>query len=75
MQWDVLTIGENFHVFHIHGHRWEDEAGRFTDSQLLGASTALTLEYTEDNPGDWLYHCHVTDHLAGGMVGWYRVTA
>ncbi|NUR62723.1 MAG: multicopper oxidase domain-containing protein [Catenulispora sp.] len=26
---------------------------------------------TEDNPGDWLYHCHVTDHMMGGMVGRY----
>ena len=33
----------------------------------------LTVEYTEDNPGDWLYHCHVTDHMAGGMVGRYTV--
>jgi len=75
VRWRVAALGKEFHVFHIHGHRWKDEAGRFTDSQILGASTALTLEYTEDNPGDWLYHCHVTDHLAGGMVGWYRVTA
>lgn len=31
------------------------------------------MEYTEDNPGAWLYHCHVTDHMAGGMVGFYKV--
>ncbi len=22
-------------------------------------------------PGKWLYHCHVTDHMMGGMVGMY----
>jgi FtsP/CotA-like multicopper oxidase with cupredoxin domain len=44
------------------------------DSQILGPSTTLTVEYTEDNPGDWLYHCHVTDHMSGGMVGWYKVS-
>jgi FtsP/CotA-like multicopper oxidase with cupredoxin domain len=27
----------------------------------------LTVEYSEDNPGQWLYHCHVTDHMMGGI--------
>jgi manganese oxidase len=74
VRWRVAALGKEFHVFHVHGHRWTDEAGRFVDSQILGPSTALTVEFTEDNPGDWLYHCHVTDHMAGGMVGWYRVS-
>jgi FtsP/CotA-like multicopper oxidase with cupredoxin domain len=73
IRWRVAALGKEFHVFHIHGHRWADEAGRFTDAQIMGPSTTLTVEYTEDNPGDWLYHCHVTDHMAGGMVGWYKV--
>jgi hypothetical protein len=25
-----------------------------------------------DNPGDWLFHCHVAEHMAGGMFA--RVT-
>ena len=27
VQWDVLTLGEDHHTFHVHGHRWQD-AGR-----------------------------------------------
>ncbi len=23
---------------------------------------------TPDNPGVWMYHCHVNDHLAAGMT-------
>ena len=22
VQWDVLAIGDDFHTFHVHGHRW-----------------------------------------------------
>jgi FtsP/CotA-like multicopper oxidase with cupredoxin domain len=74
VRWRVAALGKEFHVFHIHGHRWRSQAtGLFTDSEMLGPSTTLTVEYTEDNPGDWIYHCHVTDHMAGGMVGRYRV--
>ncbi|HEY2215621.1 MAG TPA: multicopper oxidase domain-containing protein [Acidimicrobiales bacterium] len=75
VRWRVAALGKEFHVFHIHGHRWAPSNGTgFVDSQILGPSTTLTVEYEEDNPGSWLYHCHVTDHTAGGMVGSYVVT-
>ena len=70
VRWRVAALGKEFHVFHVHGHRWWDGV-RWTDSQILGPSMAITVEYTEDNAGDWLYHCHVTDHMMGGMVGRY----
>jgi manganese oxidase len=73
VRWRVAALGKEFHVFHVHGHRWRDASGQFVDAQILGPSTTLTVEFTEDNPGDWLYHCHVTDHMAGGMVGRYLV--
>jgi FtsP/CotA-like multicopper oxidase with cupredoxin domain len=76
VRWRVAALGKEFHVFHIHGHRWQPMGGAgYVDSQMLGPSTTLTVEYTEDNPGTWLYHCHVTDHMAGGMVGRYTTTA
>jgi FtsP/CotA-like multicopper oxidase with cupredoxin domain len=74
VRWRVAALGKEFHVFHIHGHRWQTATGGYVDSQILGPSTTLTVEYIEDNPGDWLYHCHVTDHMAGGMVGRYLTT-
>lgn len=74
IRWRVAALGKEFHVFHLHGHRWRDGV-KWTDSQILGPSTAITVEYIEDNPGDWLYHCHVTDHMMGGMVGRYVVEA
>ena len=26
-----------------------------------------------DNPGQWMYHCHVADHITAGMTSMYRV--
>jgi FtsP/CotA-like multicopper oxidase with cupredoxin domain len=34
---------------------------------------AASFDFIEDNPGKWLYHCHVTDHMMGGMSGLYVV--
>jgi FtsP/CotA-like multicopper oxidase with cupredoxin domain len=74
VRWRIATLGKEFHVFHLHGHRWISQAtGRPVDSEILGPSTTLTVEYTEDNKGDWLYHCHVVDHMEGGMFGSYQV--
>lgn len=73
VRWRVGTLGNSFHVFHIHGHRWLT-AGGWVDSQMIGPATTLTVEYTEDNPGDWLYHCHLPGHMSRGMVGGYMVT-
>ena len=73
VRWRIAALGNDFHVFHLHGHRWHSPAG-WVDSQLIGPSTTLTVEYTEDNPGHWIYHCHVNEHMMGGMVGRYLVT-
>ncbi|MFE9421633.1 multicopper oxidase domain-containing protein [Kitasatospora sp. NPDC006697] len=73
VRWRIAALGKEFHVFHLHGHRWKRAQG-WVDSELIGPSTTLTVEYLEDNVGDWIYHCHVTDHMMGGMVGRYRVT-
>jgi len=26
-----------------------------------------------DNPGIWLYHCHVNDHVKAGMAARYEI--
>jgi hypothetical protein len=28
---------------------------------------------TPDDPGVWLFHCHVNDHLVAGLVSRYQV--
>jgi manganese oxidase len=39
---------------------------------LLPASMVVA-DMVPDNPGVWLFHCHVNDHLTAGMIGRYRV--
>lgn len=75
VRWHIIAMGTEFHVFHLHGHRWKSPTGRYVDSEILGPSMSLQIDYLEDNPGEWLYHCHVVDHMIGGMVGNYGVTA
>ena len=62
-----------FHTFHVHGHRWKDPSGVYVDNPILGPLTSVTARWTEDNPGRWLYHCHVALAHDAGMTGWYLV--
>ena len=62
----VIGMDNNFHDFHIHGHRWKDSAGAFVDTPSVGPNETITARFTEDNPGRWLYHCHVFSHQDGG---------
>ena len=32
------------------------------------------FDMVADNPGTWMYHCHVNDHIAAGMMAIYTVT-
>jgi len=69
----VFGMDNAFHTFHIHGHRWKDPGGAFVDAPTVGPNETVTARFVEDNPGRWLYHCHVFSHQ-DGMAGWYDVT-
>lgn len=73
VQWDVLAIGDDFHTFHIHGHRWRAADGTFQDTRTLGPAESFAFRFKEDVPGPWLYHCHVERHMMNGMIGLYHV--
>ena len=32
-----------------------------------------TVDMKADNPGTWMYHCHVADHIKAGMVATYTI--
>jgi len=69
----AIGMDNGFHDFHIHGHRWRDASGAFVDTPTVGPNETVSARFVEDNPGRWLYHCHVFTHQDGGMTGWYLV--
>ncbi len=73
VQWDVIAMGDEFHTFHVHGHKWRTDGGTPEDTRGLGPAESFRVRWKEDAPGTWLYHCHVETHMAQGMIGLYRV--
>ena len=65
------------HAMHLHGqHFWVNskefgERNRqvLRDTYLMQPSEKVDLIFTADNPGLWLFHCHMLEHHAAGMGG------
>lgn len=69
VRWYLFGLGseQDFHTAHWHGLRVIDEAHRRTDVvELLPASMKIA-DFVADNPGTWLFQCHVAEHMREGM--------
>jgi manganese oxidase len=69
VRWYLFGLGseEDFHTAHWHGLRVAEEGRRRTDVVELLPATMKVADMTADNPGSWLFHCHVAEHMMEGM--------
>ena len=62
------------HAMHLHGHHFwiQREDGTFVDGQrdtyLFERGERSNLIFVADNPGRWLFHCHMLEHHEAGMA-------
>ncbi len=63
--------------FDVHAPHWHGNttliAGMRTDVTQIAPMNMVTANMEPDNPGTWLFHCHVTFHNAAGMAVRYQV--
>ena len=64
------------HAMHVHGHhvQYDRSPGIWRDTVLFDGDERGAMKFVADNPGKWLIHCHMVEHMAGGMVTWFEVT-
>ncbi len=71
------------HPIHFHGQRFlvVRENGKvpleglaWRDSYLIGRGFTVDLLLDADNPGDWMFHCHIAEHFEDDMMGHFRVS-
>jgi manganese oxidase len=74
-RWYVIVTGASFdaHTPHWHGQTVLDRGMR-TDIIDAQINEVRVVDMVPDNPGVWLFHCHVRLHLAGGMEARFAVT-
>ena len=75
VRWYVTSLGSEdaIHTAHWHGVVFNDSRGHHVDQVPVQASSLETLDMYADNPGRWLFHCHLNDHMDGGMLALFNV--
>jgi FtsP/CotA-like multicopper oxidase with cupredoxin domain len=68
------------HPIHLHGHAFKvlDSNKRtlmphFADTVVLQDHEQIRIAFVADNPGAWMFHCHVIEHMAQGLAGMLAV--
>jgi FtsP/CotA-like multicopper oxidase with cupredoxin domain len=68
------------HAMHVHGHHFRqlDAGGTgwrpyWLDTVIVDVERTERIAFIADNPGKWMIHCHMIEHMAAGMAAWFEV--
>jgi FtsP/CotA-like multicopper oxidase with cupredoxin domain len=69
------------HSMHLHGNHFYVQSKEFEnletpilrDTYVMQPGEKSKFTYLADNPGKWLFHCHMLEHAASGMIGYIKV--
>ena len=80
---EVENLSDMDHPFHLHGFFFQvlskngvalpPDALANKDTLIIPAKTSYRLVARYDEPGSWMYHCHIFEHGEHGMMGELRV--
>ncbi len=65
------------HPMHLHGHFFrvvgvdgQPQVNQdWRDTVLMAPRQSVDVAFVADNLGEWMFHCHILSHAAGGMMG------
>jgi FtsP/CotA-like multicopper oxidase with cupredoxin domain len=78
----VINVGAAVHPMHLHGFYFKvdsrgnegsdtvfpaDSTPRLVNTERLGVGRTFSLTWTPTRPGNWLFHCHDTAHIAAAL--------
>ena len=82
--WDVVNDTGMDHPFHLHGFFFQVLAVNdqpppyraWKDTVNVPVKGRVRLAWLpDDRPGSWMYHCHILEHHAAGMMAHFDVVA
>jgi FtsP/CotA-like multicopper oxidase with cupredoxin domain len=80
--WEVSNTSLMDHPFHLHGFFFQviENNGKpaeymaWKDTVNLKPRSKIKIAWMPDNrPGTWMYHCHILEHHAAGMMATFNV--
>jgi len=78
VRWRVINLSSQPHPLHLHGFYFEvnslgdglrdslfdDAHRRLVVTQLLPTGGTMTMTWTPERAGNWLFHCHIMHHVS-----------
>jgi len=80
--WDIVNASSIDHPFHLHGFFFQvlERNGTpptyrsWEDTVNVPARGRVRIAWMpDDRPGEWMYHCHILEHHADGMMAHFAV--
>jgi FtsP/CotA-like multicopper oxidase with cupredoxin domain len=80
----VISIANNtgfVHPIHLHGHFFrvlsyngiKPQFEEWRDTVFMKSWDELQIAFVAEERGDWMFHCHILEHAAAGMMGVVRI--
>jgi FtsP/CotA-like multicopper oxidase with cupredoxin domain len=80
-RWRVVNASQRFHPMHLHGFFYSvqsrgtrtgdtlyaPESYRSVVTEAMRGETTMFMEWTPTREGRWLFHCHLSFHVAAGI--------
>ncbi len=65
VRWAVYNASPMIHPMHLHGFYFKlDRPDAYDEvTHPFHPGDAAELSWTADRPGNWMYHCHIDDHI------------
>ena len=82
VRWRVINASERGHPMHLHGFYfrvdsrgdvardtiyWESQR-RMAVTEAMDAGTTMSIVWSPDRPGGWIFHCHISFHVGPNPV-------
>lgn len=77
---ELRNVTPHMHPIHLHGHTFKvlesnrvERPVHWADTVLLAPKERVRIAFVADNPGRWMFHCHIIEHQDTGMMGYVTV--
>jgi FtsP/CotA-like multicopper oxidase with cupredoxin domain len=83
VRWQVVNASDGLHEMHLHGFFFRMDArgyaldsatvrdlsafGRMRVTAVMRPGEWLSMAWSPDRPGNWLYHCHLLTHMSAAQ--------
>lgn len=82
IRWRVINASDDVHPMHLHGFYYRVDSfdgpfakaqgppltGQMVVTQLMTPFSGMSMTWSPDRPGNWLFHCHFALHLAPDSI-------